>query len=113
MVMKNITYGDLFLITLSLCMIVRNEEKLLRRCLDCAAPAADEIIIVDTGSIDNTKEIARSYNARVFDFPWNNSFCDARNFSFSKASMDYCMWLDADDLIQPDQLNELLALKAT
>ena len=111
--MKNITYGDLFLITLSLCMIVRNEEKLLGRCLDCAAPAADEIIIVDTGSIDNTKEIARSYNALVFDFPWNNSFCDARNFSFSKASMDYCMWLDADDLIQPDQLNELLALKAT
>ena len=94
-------------------MIVKNEEKLLGRCLDYAAPAADEIIIVDTGSTDKTREIARSYNALVFDFPWNNCFCDARNFSFSKASMDYCMWLDADDIIPPDQLAKILEQKST
>lgn len=101
------------LITLSLCMIVKNEEKHLGRVLASAAPAADEIIIADTGSSDRTKDIARAWGARVFDVPWNDSFSDARNFSFSKASMDYCMWLDADDFLPPDSCRALMDLKET
>ncbi len=99
------------LITLSLCMIVKNEEKHLGRVLASAAPAADEIIIADTGSSDRTKDIARAWGARVFDVPWNDSFSDARNFSFSKASMDYCMWLDADDFLSAGFLPGLMGLE--
>ena len=62
------------MITVSLCMIVKNEEDVLERCLASAAPLADEIIIVDTGSTDATKEIAAKYTAKVFDYPWQNDF---------------------------------------
>ena len=74
------------MITISLCMIVKNEEAVLSRCLDSIADLMDEIIIVDTGSEDRTKEIARRYTDRVYDFAWTGSFADARNYSFSKAS---------------------------
>ena len=62
------------MITISLCMIVKNEEKLLARCLDSVADLMDEIIIVDTGSTDRTKEIAARYTDKVFDFAWVNDF---------------------------------------
>ncbi len=103
----------MILITISLCMIVKNEEKLLGRALSSIAPAVEEIIIADTGSCDKTKEIAKKYGAKIFDFPWQDSFCQARNFSFSKASMDYCMWMDADDWLPSDSLQKLLDLKAS
>lgn len=86
--------------TISLCMIVKDEEPVLRRCLESVGTAADEIIIVDTGSTDRTVDIARQFTDRVFTFPWNDNFADARNFSFSKAVMDYQMWLDADDVLE-------------
>lgn len=98
--------------TISLCMIVRNEEPVLARCLDCVQGIADEIIIVDTGSDDRTREIALRYTDRVYDFPWVDDFAAARNFAFSKATMDYQMWLDADDVIEPDSREKLLRLKA-
>lgn len=101
------------MITLSLCMIVKNEEACLSRCLDSAAGAADEIIIVDTGSSDRTVEIAKKYTDKVYSFEWIDDFSAARNFSFSKASMDYCMWLDADDVILKNDLEQLKALKAS
>jgi glycosyltransferase involved in cell wall biosynthesis len=59
----------------------------------------DEIVLVDTGSTDKTKEIALEYGCKVFDFVWVNSFCKARNFAFSKATMDYILWLDGDDCL--------------
>lgn len=86
--------------TLSVCMIVKNEEKVLKRCLESIKNIADEIIIVDTGSTDNTKSIALEYTEKIYDYKWIDNFSDARNFSFSKASSDYIMWVDADDIIE-------------
>ena len=100
------------MVTISLCMIVRNEEKVLGRCLDSAKDIADEIIIVDTGSTDGTKEIARRYGAKISDQKWQDDFSLARNFSFSKATMDYCMWLDADDIIREEEAAKLIHWKA-
>lgn len=97
--------------TLSLCMIVKNEEKVLSRCLESIEKAADEIIIVDTGSTDRTKEIAEKFTDKIFDFQWVDDFSAARNFSFSKASKDYIMWLDADDVMTNDNLSKLIDLK--
>ena len=101
------------MITISLCMIVKNESEVLARCLDSVRDAVDEIIIIDTGSDDNTREIARRYTDHVYDFEWIDDFSAARNYSFSKASMDYCMWLDADDMLAPEARAALCALKAT
>ncbi len=99
------------MVTVSLCMIVKNEEKHLPRCLDSVRELVNEIILVDTGSTDRTKEIARSYTEKVYDFSWEDDFAAARNFSFSKASMQYCMWLDADDVIEPEDRETLRRLK--
>lgn len=83
------------MISVSLCMIVKNEEDVLERCLKSVAGLVDEIIIVDTGSTDRTREIATHFTNQIFDFPWQDDFSAARNEAFSHASMDYCMWLDA------------------
>lgn len=99
--------------TISLCMIVKNEETVLARCLDSIFDMVDEIIVVDTGSTDRTKEIARKYTHRVFDFVWVDDFSAARNFAYSQATMDYQMWLDADDVFPPQEREKLLLLKAT
>jgi len=84
-------------------MIVKNEEDVLGRCLASAAGLVDEIIIVDTGSEDKTVEIAKRFTDKVYYFKWIDDFAAARNFSFSKATKDFCMWLDADDVIEPAQ----------
>ena len=97
--------------TISLCMIVKNEEKNIARCLDSVAELVEEIIIVDTGSTDRTAEIASDYTSKVYSYPWKDDFSDARNFSFSKASMDYCMWMDADDILEETQRDQFLQLK--
>lgn len=101
------------MITLSLCMIVKNEEAVLARILEQMKSIADEIIIVDTGSTDCTKDIAKQYTSLIFDYPWKQDFAAARNYACSKASMDYWMWLDADDLIQPEHQQKLQRLKQT
>lgn len=85
--------------TLGLCMIVKNESEVLARALDGICGIADEIIIVDTGSTDNTPEIARKYTDKVYDFEWIDDFSAARNFALSKLTADYWMWLDADDVV--------------
>ena len=97
--------------TISLCMIVRDEEPVLIRCLESAAGLYDELVIVDTGSADRTREIARGYTDKVYDFPWVDDFSAARNFAFERASMHYCMWLDADDVIPEDQRDRFLSVK--
>ncbi len=101
------------MVTISLCMIVKNEEAVLRRCLQSIAPAVDEIIIVDTGSTDSTKDIALDYTDKVYDFDWIDDFAAARNISFAHATMDYQMWLDADDVLAPEQRDRLIELKKT
>ena len=99
--------------TISLCMIVKNEEEVLARCLNSARGMADEIIIIDTGSCDRTKEIALQFTQHVYDFEWIDHFAAARNFAFSKGSCDYLMWLDADDVILPEDAAAFLQFKAS
>lgn len=90
--------------SLSLCMIVKNEENTLSRCLESVKDIVDEIILVDTGSTDSTVEIAKSYGAKVFFYKWDNSFANARNYSLSKASKDWILIMDADDeLVKEDK----------
>lgn len=83
--------------SVSLCMIVKNEQETLGRCLESVKDIVDEMVIVDTGSTDETKKIAKSYDARIFDYEWNDSFADARNYSMSKAGGDWILIMDADD----------------
>lgn len=97
--------------TISLCMIVKNEEAHIARCLDSVAELVDEIIIVDTGSTDQTVEIVSTYTSQVYMYPWKDDFSEARNYSFSKASMDYCMWMDADDILEKTEKEKFLQLK--
>lgn len=99
------------MITISACMIVKNEEKVLRRCLDSIKDLMDEIIIVDTGSTDSTKEIAAEYTDKIFDYEWIDDFADARNFSFSKATCDYIYAPDADELLDEENRKQFLFLK--
>ncbi|MBG9801873.1 glycosyl transferase [Brevibacillus laterosporus] len=86
--------------TISLCMIVKNEEKSIARCLRSVKGAVDEIIIVDTGSTDKTIKEAKAFTKKIFHFKWVNDFSKARNFSFQQATMDYIMWMDADDVLE-------------
>lgn len=97
--------------TISLCMIVKNEENTLARCLNSCKKLFDEIIIVDTGSLDKTKQIAKQYTNKIFDFKWQDDFSLARNYAFSKATSQYIMWLDADDVVPKSSLKKLLELK--
>lgn len=98
-------------VTLSVCMIVRDEEAVLERCLDCVRQFADEIVIVDTGSADGTVSIARRYTDKVYSFEWIYDFAAARNESYRHASMDYVMWLDADDVIEDGDIEKIKKLK--
>ena len=83
----------------SLCMIVRDEEKYLGQALTSLKPLVDEMIVVDTGSKDRTIEIAKAHGAKIFDFAWVDDFSAARNFSISKASGKWLLTLDADEAI--------------
>lgn len=92
-------------------MIVRDEEAVIGRCLESVKDIADEIIIVDTGSTDRTKEIVKQYTDKIFDFKWVDDFSKARNFSFSKATKDYILWLDADDVLLEKDYCKFIQLK--
>ena len=85
--------------TISLCMIVKNEEKFLSNCLESIENFVDEIIVVDTGSTDKTIEIAKSFNSKLYYFKWDDNFSNARNFSIEKATMDWILVLDADETL--------------
>lgn len=90
------------MITISLCMIVKNEEAILARCLDSLKGLMDEIVIVDTGSTDRTKEIAARYTDKIYDFEWIDDFSAARNFAFSKATQEYIYSADADEVLSEE-----------
>lgn len=99
------------MITISVCMIVKNEERILGRCLDSLKGLADEIIIVDTGSTDATKRIAAGYTDRIYDFAWTGDFSEARNFAFSKAKMEYIYSADADEELDEENRAAFLRMK--
>ena len=86
---------------LSLCMIVKNEERFLRNCLESVKGVVDEIVIVDTGSTDGTLAIAREYGAKIIEHAWNDDFAEARNVSLQHATGNWALWLDADEEIAP------------
>ncbi|MCL1914662.1 MAG: glycosyltransferase [Eubacteriaceae bacterium] len=96
---------------ISLCMIVRDEEDVMKRCLDSIKNVVDEIIVVDTGSVDATKRIARNCGAKVYDFEWIDDFAAARNESFRYATKDFIMWFDADDVLTEENAKKLKELK--
>ena len=97
-------------LTISLCMIVKDEEEMLPGCLEAVASGVDEIIVVDTGSTDRTVEIAESFGAKVIHFPWNGSFSDARNVGLDAAQGDWLMYLDADEHLVPGDAQRLRGL---
>lgn len=87
----------------SLCMIVRDNEAIIEACLTSVRPWVDELIVVDTGSMDRTPELCRQLGAQVFDFPWCDDFSAARNESLRHATGDWIFWMDSDDQIDPVQ----------
>lgn len=95
---------------LTLCMIVKNEERHISRCLSSVQDITDDIVIVDTGSQDNTKAICESFNARVFDFQWENDFSKARNYGLQHAEGDWILMLDADEELDQDTGSFLTSL---
>jgi tetratricopeptide (TPR) repeat protein len=96
--------------SLSLCMIVKNEEEHLPVCLRSVRSLVDEIILVDTGSTDRTVEIAESFGARVIDHPWQDDFSGARNMALEHAASDWILVLDADEVLAPEDLPKIRAL---
>lgn len=97
---------------ITLSIIVKNEEKYLRACLESVKNVVDEIILVDTGSTDSTIEIAKEYNAKIFHFDWVNDFSAARNFALKNSSGDWILYLDADERIDKNSAAELKKLSA-
>ncbi len=95
------------MITISLCMITKNEEQFLEQCLNSVKNLVDEIIIVDTGSTDKTKEIASKFTAQIFDFKWCDDFSAARNESLKHAAKDWILILDADEQLDPSGIEEI------
>ncbi len=95
--------------TVSVCMIVKNAQGTLYRCLDSVKPIADEIIVCDTGSTDRTIEIVREYTDQVHQIPWDDDFAAARNQSIRHATKDWILWIDADEhLIGGEHLGKYL-----
>lgn len=99
------------MVEISLCMIVKNEEAVLARCLDSIKDLMDEMIIVDTGSTDGTKEIAAKYTDKVYDFMWIDDFSAARNLAFSKATKEYIYTADADEVLEGENYEKFRDLK--
>ena len=96
---------------LSICMIVKNESETLPNCLQSIQPIADEIIVVDTGSDDNTLEIAKQYGAKVIESDWRDDFSYSRNISINHAKGSWILWLDADDIVPADSVLKIHELK--
>ena len=101
------------MISISVCMIVKNEEQVLARCLNSLAGLYDELIIVDTGSSDRTLSIAHKYTDRVFSFEWCDDFSAVRNYALQFATMDYIYCADADEVIDSENRERFLKLKQT
>jgi len=92
---------------LTACMIIKNEEEMLKKTLPSISGGVDELVFVDTGSIDQSKEVALSFGAKVYDFKWINDFAAARNESLSHATGDWIIWVDADEYIKPEDFKKI------
>ena len=90
------------MVSVSLCMIVKNEEDVLERCLESAVDLVDEIIIVDTGSTDGSREVAEKYADILIDFPWIDDFAAARNSVLKRCSGKWFMFVDTDEYLDED-----------
>jgi hypothetical protein len=99
-------------VAISIALIVRDEEQTLGRCLDSIAGAVDEIVVVDTGSLDGTQAVARRYTDQVHQFTWVQDFAAARQYAFDQARGDWVAWLDADDVVQGAAAVRRLAAEA-
>jgi len=99
------------MITVSACLIVKNEERALARCLEGVRRVADEIVIVDTGSVDDTLSIAAKYTDKVYHFTWIDDFAAARNYAFGLANMEYIYMVDADEVLDDANIGKFLELK--
>jgi len=97
--------------TLSVCLIVKNEQDVIGRCLNCAAKFADEIVVVDTGSTDDTVAEVKKFTDNVYFFKWRDDFAAARNFAFDLATGELLMWLDADDVITDENCRKIVGIK--
>ncbi len=95
---------------LSLSMIVKNESDYLEGCLNSVKDVVDEIVIVDTGSTDNTKQIAGKFNAKIYDFPWTDSFADARNESLKHCTGKWILYLDGDERMNKYSVNKIRSI---
>lgn len=91
----------------SICLIAKNEEKRIERCLAAASKLDAEIVLVDTGSTDRTKELAAKYTDKIYDFEWCNDFSAARNFSISKATNDWILVLDCDEYVEDFDISQI------
>lgn len=98
--------------TITLAMIVKNEQQVIERLLKSVYSAFDQIVIVDTGSTDNTRKICAKYGT-VYRYKWTDNFSEARNFAFSKATCQYIMWLDADDIMDQSSIDKLKQWKSS
>lgn len=92
---------------ISVCIIAKNEESRIEQCLSSVKPCGFEIVVVDTGSTDRTKEIASHYADKVLDFPWCDDFSAARNFSLREASNNWIFMIDCDETIKEIDVEEL------
>ena len=97
--------------TISACLIAKNEGKRIGKCLGAIIDVVDQMIVVDTGSTDNTKDIAKWLGAEVYDHEWEYDFAKARNESFKHATSDWIIWLDCDDYFKEEDIEKFLKLK--
>ncbi|WP_106496392.1 tetratricopeptide repeat-containing glycosyltransferase family 2 protein [Lentibacillus sp. Marseille-P4043] len=93
---------------ISLCMIVKNEKKVIERCLSSITHLVDEVVVVDTGSTDNTKELVSKYTSKIYDFEWVDDFSIARNYAASKASGEWILVLDADEYVDEENFKQFI-----
>src|SRR6266567_7948235 len=96
--------------SVSLCLMVRNEEAKLATCLQSAIDLVHETIVLDTGSTDGTRDLAAKLGARVFDFPWCDDFAAVRNDCIRHATGDFIFWMDADERVDEENREKLRAL---
>ncbi|MEK6885969.1 MAG: tetratricopeptide repeat protein [Nanoarchaeota archaeon] len=99
---------------ISLCIITKNNESTIRDCLNSVKYLVSEIVLVDTGSADNTKAIAAEFTDRIYDFEWTNNFSEAKNYALQKATKEWILVLDADEKLSDkdfDSIKKLTALK--
>jgi len=96
--------------TISCCMITRDEESFIPDAIRSVKELADEVVVVDTGSVDGTVEVAKKLGAKVFSFKWKNDFSSARNYAISKATKDWILILDADEVLDEDAIDKIKKL---